>query len=71
MVTPARINAAFLLTGDRTGNKTVNSTDVSQTKVQSGQPVTNGNCREDVLVNGAINATDVSVVKLHVGSGVP
>ena len=60
-----------LLIGDTTGNKLVNSTDVSQTKVQSGHTLTNANCREDVDANGAINGTDVSIVKLHVGAGLP
>ena len=60
-----------LLIGDTTGNKIVNSTDVSQTKLQSGQTVTNSNAREDIMVNGAINGTDISVAKLHVGSGLP
>ena len=44
---------------------------VSQTRLQSGQPVTSANFREDINVNGAINGTDVSGVKLHVGSGLP
>ena len=60
-----------MLIGDVNGNKTVNSTDVSQTKLQSGQAVTAANFREDVNINGQINGTDVSQVKLRVGSGVP
>lgn len=60
-----------ILTGDVTGNGTVNSTDVSQTKLQSGQPATNANFREDINVNGSINATDVSSVKLQSGTALP
>jgi hypothetical protein len=36
-----------LLIGDTSGNKTVNASDVSQTKLQSGQAVTAANFRED------------------------
>lgn len=70
-VMPNTVVSMTLLVGDTTGNKVVNSTDVSQTKLQSGQSVTGANFRQDVTASGAINGTDVSVVKLHVGSGVP
>ena len=60
-----------VLVGDTTGSGTVNSTDISQTKLQSGQPVTNANFREDVNANGSINATDVSSVKLQSGTSLP
>ena len=63
------------LAGDTTGNKAVNSSDVSQTKLQSGAPV-NGvvgaaNFRNDVSVDGSINSTDISMVKLNTGTAVP
>ena len=60
-----------ILAGDTSGNKAVNSTDISQTKAQSGVAVTAANFREDVVVSGSINATDVSLVKSHSGSSVP
>ena len=60
-----------LLIGDVNGNKSVNGTDVSQTKLQSGAPVTAANFREDVNISSAISGTDVSIVKLRSGSGVP
>jgi hypothetical protein len=60
-----------ILAGDTSGNKTVNSTDVSQTKLQSGAAVSAANFREDVVVSGSINATDVSLVKSRAGFGVP
>ena len=60
-----------VLLGDVTGNGTVNSTDISQTKLQSGQAATNANFREDVIVSGSINATDVSTVKLKSGTSLP
>ena len=70
-VLPNTAVSVNMLIGDVNGNKTVNSTDVSQTKLQSGQDVTAANFREDVNINGQINGTDVSLVKLRVGSGVP
>jgi uncharacterized delta-60 repeat protein len=60
-----------VLLGDVNGNASVNSTDISQTKLQSGQPVTAANFREDVNANGSINATDVSSVKLQSGTSLP
>ena len=65
-----RVVAAFLL-GDTNGNRSVNATDVSQTKAQIGQAVMSSNFRADVNANGTINATDVSQVKVSIGSGLP
>jgi hypothetical protein len=58
------------LVGDTSGNGSVNASDVSQTKAQSGHAVTASNCREDVTVSGTINAGDVSLVKARSGTGV-
>ena len=66
--TPVSMN---VLLGDTTGNKIVNSTDVSQTKLQSGVAVSAANFRNDTTVSGTINATDVSQVKVNSGHGVP
>lgn len=60
-----------VLLGDVNGNGAVNSTDVSLTKLQSGQSITNTNFRADVNVNGFINASDVSLVKSKSGSALP
>ena len=60
-----------ILAGDTTGNGNVNATDVSQVKLQSGQPATGSNFRNDVNVSGSINATDVSSVKLKSGTALP
>ena len=62
------ISASFLI-GDSNGNRTVNATDVSQTKARIGQTLDATNFRSDVNANGSINATDTSVIKLHLGSG--
>ena len=60
-----------LLIGDVNGSKSVNGTDVSQTKLQSGAVVSAANFREDVNISGSVSGTDVSIVKLRSGSGVP
>ena len=60
-----------MLIGDTTGNKSVNASDVSQTKGQSGATVTASNFRTDVTVNGVLNASDVSLVKSRSGSALP
>jgi predicted outer membrane repeat protein len=57
-----------VLLGDSTGNGSVNASDISQVKNQSGQPVTATNFRQDITCNGAINASDVSLVKSKSGT---
>jgi hypothetical protein len=64
------VPVAFLL-GDTTGSGTVNASDVTQTKIQSGQPVSASNFRTDVTVSGTINASDVSFVKARSGTSLP
>ena len=60
-----------VLVGDTNGNKTVNATDVAQTKAQSGVAVTASNFRQDMAVNGSINGSDVALVKSRSGQSVP
>ena len=60
-----------VLLGDTSGNGTVTSSDVSQTKLQSGQPVNAANFRTDINVSNSINATDVSTVKSKTGTALP
>ena len=60
-----------MLIGDTTGNKSVNASDVSQTKGQSGAAVMASNFRTDVTANGVLNASDVSLVKSRSGSALP
>ena len=59
------------LQGDTNGNGAVNSSDVSQTKSQSGQTVGASNFRQDVTVNGSINSSDISLVKSKSGIALP
>ena len=60
-----------VLAGDTTGNGAVNSSDISQTQAQSGQPVDGTNFREDVTVNGSINSSDISLVQAASGTALP
>jgi PKD repeat protein len=60
-----------VLIGDTTANGHVNSTDISQTQSQSGQPVTSDNFRMDVTVNGLINSSDISAVQQQSGTALP
>jgi predicted outer membrane repeat protein len=60
-----------MLLGDTSGNGTVNATDVSQTKIRSGQSVDAITFRSDVTVSNSINASDVSLVKSKSGTALP
>jgi hypothetical protein len=60
-----------VLLGDTTANASVNASDISQTKSQTGQPVGGGNFRTDVTVNGSINSSDIGVVKAQTGTALP
>jgi hypothetical protein len=64
------VNVGFLI-GDTSNSRSVTGTDVSQTKLASGAPLTGANFRTEVNHTGAINATDVSAVKLASGTAVP
>lgn len=70
-VLPNTSVSANMLIGDTTADKTVNNVDVSQTMGQVGQPVTSSNFREDVKIDGSINATDVRLVSSNVGHSLP
>ena len=60
-----------MLLGDTNGNRSVNASDITQTKIQSGQAATGSNFRTDVNVNGVVNASDVSLVKVRSGTALP
>jgi hypothetical protein len=63
------VTIGFLL-GDTTGNGSVTSTDISQTKAESGHAVNGSNFRTDVLVSGAISSSDVIATKSNTGTSV-
>jgi hypothetical protein len=60
-----------VLVGDTNGDGFVNSADISQTKSQSGNPVTGANFREDVNADRFLNSADISLVKSKSGTGLP
>ena len=60
-----------VLIGDTSANGAVNSSDISQSKSQSGQAVTAANFRQDVTVSGSINSSDISLVKSKSGTALP
>jgi uncharacterized protein (TIGR02597 family) len=62
---------AGVLLGDSTGDRSVNSADISQTKSRSGQAVGSGNFRSDVAVDGSLNSADISLVKSRSGTALP
>jgi len=65
---PVRLS---ILVGDTTGNGLVNSSDVAQTRSQSGQALTAANFREDVTANGLIDSSDIGLVQSHSGTALP
>lgn len=62
-----------VLLGDTNADLTVDGTDVSQTKAQSGKAASavGSVFREDVNVDGFVDGTDVSLVKSRSGSHLP
>ncbi len=69
---PTNITVALgVLIGDTTGNSTVNSSDISDTKAQSGNAVSMDNFRNDVNANGEINSSDIALVKAKSGTALP
>ncbi len=60
-----------VLAGDTGGDGMVNTSDIGQTKGESGQSVTAGNFRTDVNANGSINTSDISLVKSKSGAVLP
>jgi hypothetical protein len=57
-----------VLLGDTTGDGFENSTDIAQTKSQSGSTLTNANFREDLTADGNINSTDIALAKSKSGT---
>jgi hypothetical protein len=57
-----------VLVGDTNADRFCDAVDTSQTKSQSGKPVTNANFREDVNVDGFIDAVDTALVKSKSGT---
>ena len=60
-----------VLVGDTNGNGTVSSSDITQTKAQSGQTANASNFRADVNVSGGISSSDITLVKARSGGALP
>src|ERR1043166_8357752 len=60
-----------VLLGDTNANGAVNSSDISQTKGQSGMPVTGSNFREDITVDGNLNSSHILLLKPKSGTALP
>lgn len=69
-VLPDAAVSVNFLTGDSSGNKLVNATDISQVKSQTGALVTAANFRTDLNANGSINSSDIGLVKARSGNGI-
>ena len=59
------------LVGDTNNNKSVNASDVAQTKANSGLALSDLNFRSDTNVTGSISASDIAQVKSNAGHNVP
>jgi hypothetical protein len=59
------------LLGDVDGSRSVNSSDIANTKARSGQPITSSNFRSDIDESGSVGTNDVAMVKANAGHGVP
>ncbi|HEY2799449.1 MAG TPA: hypothetical protein VGI85_02560 [Chthoniobacterales bacterium] len=60
-----------VLLGDTTGEGTVNSGDIAQTKSRSGQIVDSSNFTSDVTVDGNLGSADIALVKTKSGTVLP
>jgi hypothetical protein len=60
-----------VLAGDTNDDGSVNSTDIAQTKSQSGNVVGSSNFRDDVTVDGNLNSSDIALVKSRSGTALP
>src|SRR5205085_8560724 len=60
-----------VLFGDTNADGFVDSADITQTKSQSGNPLTSSNFREDVNIDGFIDSADISLVKAQSGTAAP
>ncbi len=60
-----------VLLSDTNASGEVNSSDIGQTKANSGQTTDGTNFRADVNVNGVINSSDIGTVKAKSGTSLP
>ncbi len=60
-----------ILLGDTTASGDVNSSDIGQTKANSGQTTDGTNFRTDATVNGVVNSSDIGTIKSQSGASLP
>jgi hypothetical protein len=60
-----------MLVGDTNGNRTVNASDIGQTKGQSGAVLSADNFRTDINASGSVNASDIGQAKANAGHTLP
>jgi hypothetical protein len=60
-----------VLVGDTTGDRVVDSSDVSQTTARSRNAVTQSTFRSDVNFDGSIDGNDMSLIQSNVGKALP
>jgi hypothetical protein len=60
-----------VLSGDTNADGFVNSSDIAETKSQSGNSLTGSNFREDVTADGNLNSADIALVKSKSGTASP
>lgn len=70
-VLPETALSVNMLTGDVTGDKTVDNSDATLTRGQIGMPVTSANFREDVRVTGTITTAGGKLMKSLIGNTLP
>ncbi len=70
-ILPDALVSIGILIGDTTGDRSVNSGDIGQTKSKSGQVVGVTSFRNDVTVDGTLNSGDIGLVKSKSGTALP
>ena len=69
-LTPQPVSMGFLI-GDFNSSRTVNASDISAVKAQSGLPLSQANFKFDVNASGLITPADVAAVKARAGLVLP
>ena len=60
-----------ILIGDTTGDSSVGSSDIAQTKSAAGSALNATNFRNDINLSGAVNTSDIGLVKSKSGHSLP
>ena len=68
---PAVAGQMGVLIGDTSGDRAVNSADITQTRRQSGNVAGSSNFRADVTGDGVVNSADITLVRRQSGTALP